>query len=337
MRLLFYIVKRLLQLIPILVGVSIITFTTARLLPGNPAILAAGPLASPAQIAQLEAKMGLDRPVWEQYGIYLRDLLRGDFGTSWRTGLPVTHELMRRFPATFELITLSMIVAVLVGVPLGALAAVKQGSPFDHFVRVLSVGGVSIPVFWSGLMLIFVFYYLLRWAPAPVGRIGFGVRPPAAITGMYVVDSILTLNGRALASSLGQMALPMATLAFAMVSPIVRITRSSMLDVLREDYIRTGRASGLRARTVIYRDALRNASLPVITMIGMQYGYSLGGEVLVEQIFSWPGIGRYSIDAIFNVDYAPVQAFVLLVAAIYLSIYLVVDILYAILDPRIRY
>ena len=337
MRLLLYIAKRLLQLIPILLGVSVITFTTARLLPGNPAVLAAGPLASRTQIAALEEKMGLDRPVWEQYGRYLRDLLSGDFGTSWRTGLPVTEELFRRFPATFELITISMLISILIGVPLGALAAVKQGTKVDHFVRVFSVGGVSIPVFWSGLILIFVFYYLLRWVPPPVGRIGFRISPPMHITGMYVVDSILTLNGKTLASALSQMALPMTTLAFAMLSPIVRITRASMLDVLREDYIRTARASGLRSRTIIFRDALRNAALPVVTMIGMQYGYSLGGEVLVEQIFSWPGIGRYSIDAIFNVDYAPVQAFVLLVAAVYITIYLIVDVLYALLDPRIRY
>jgi len=337
MRLLFYVLKRFLQLIPILIGVSIITFITARMLPGNPAVLAAGPLASQEQIAELESKMGLDRPVWEQYGRYLNDILHGDFGTSWRTGLPVTTELMKRFPATFELITLSMFFALLIGIPLGVMAAVKQSTKLDHAIRVFSVGGVSIPVFWSGLILIFVFYYLLHWAPPPIGRIGLGVKPPAHITGMYVIDSILTLNGKALLSSLEQISLPMVTLVFAMLSPIVRITRTSMLDVLREDYIRTGWASGLKKRTVIFRDALRNALLPVVTMIGIQYGYSLGGEVLVEQIFSWPGIGRYSVDAIFNVDYAPVQAFILLVAVINIMIYLIVDVLYALLDPRIRY
>ncbi len=337
MRLIAYIAKRLLQLIPILIGVSIITFVTARMLPGNPAVMAAGPLASQEDIAAVAADMGLDQPIWTQYFRYVGNILHGDFGTSWRTGEAVTTELLRRFPATVELITMAMFVAVLVGVPLGALAAVKQGSKLDHAVRVFSVGGVSIPVFWSGLMLMFVFYYLLRWAPPPVGRIGFRISPPTHITGMFVLDSILTLNGKALASSLSQMALPLVTLVFAMLSPIVRITRSSMLDVFREDYIRTARASGLANRTVIFKDALRNALLPVITMIGLQYGYSLGGEVLVEQIFSWPGMGRYSIDAIFNVDYAPVQAFVMLVAVIYISINLIVDVLYALLDPRIRY
>ena len=337
MRLTVYIFKRLLQLIPILVGVSIITFVTARMLPGNPAVMSAGPLASQEDIAQIAAKMGLDRPVWEQYIRYVGNILQGDFGTSWRTGEAVTTELLRRFPATLELITTAMLVAVLIGVPLGALAAVKQGSKLDHAVRVFSVGGVSIPVFWSGLMLMFVFYYLLKWAPPPVGRIGFRVAPPTQITGMYVLDSILTLNPTALRSSLYQMALPLVTLVFAMLSPIVRITRTSMLDIFREDYIRTARAGGLTAKTIIFKDALRNALLPVITMIGLQYGYSLGGEVLVEQIFSWPGMGRYSIDAIFNVDYAPVQAFVMLVAVIYISVNLIVDVLYALLDPRIRY
>ncbi len=337
MRLFIYTIKRLIQIVPILLGVSLITFTMARVLPGNPAVLAAGPLATDQQIAKIEHEMGMDRPLWEQYGLYLRDIIHGDFGKSWRTGLPVTSELLRRFPATFELITLSMLVAVLIGIPLGSLAAVRQGSGLDHFIRVFSVGGVSIPVFWSGLMLMFIFYYLLHWAPAPVGRIGFGVRPPSHVTGMYVIDSILALNGKALVSSLRQMALPMITLVFAMVSPIVRITRTTILDVFREDYIRTARASGLRGRTVIFKDALRNALLPVITIIGLQYGYSLGGEVLVEQIFSWPGMGRYSIDAIFNLDYAPVQAFVMFVALIYISINLSVDVAYALLDPRIRY
>lgn len=337
MRLLYFIIKRLLQLVPILFGVTIITFITARMLPGNPALLAAGPMGTHEQIAKLEVKMGLDKLIWEQYGIYLRDVFHGDLGTSWRTGQPVTAELMKRFPATFELITMAMVVAVLLAVPLGAIAAVKQGSKLDHFVRIFSVGGVSIPVFWSGLLLIFIFYFLLHWAPPPVGRIAFSVAPPKNITGMYVLDSILTFNGRALASSLSQMALPMVTLVFAMLSPIVRITRSSMLDVLRADYIRTAWASGLSRCTIMYRDALRNALLPVVTMIGIQYGYSLGGEVLVELIFSWPGMGRYSVDAIFNVDYAAVQAFVMVVAAIYIMTFLIVDVLYALLDPRIRY
>ncbi len=337
MALLYYIVRRVLQLIPILIGVSMVTFVMARMLPGNPAILAAGPLASPAQIAEVEAQMGLDLPIWEQYILYMQDILGGDFGRSWRTGLPVTTELLSRFPATFELITISMLIASLIGIPLGAFAAVRQGSRFDHAIRLLSVGGVSIPVFWSSLMLILVFYAVLGWSPAPIGRLGFGVAPPQHITGMYVVDSILTLNGRALTSALSQMALPVTALAFAMFSPIVRITRTSMLDVLGEDYVRTAVSSGLKKRTIVFRDALRNALLPVVTMIGIQYGYSLGGEVLVEQIFSWPGMGRYAISAIFNLDYQPVQAFVMLVALMYITIYLVVDVLYALLDPRVRY
>jgi peptide/nickel transport system permease protein len=228
-------------------------------------------------------------------------------------------------------------VAVLIGIPLGVIAAVRQGTRFDHFIRVFSVGGVSMPVFWSGLMLIFLFFFILKWAPPPVGRLELHVSSPQQITGSYILDSIFTWNGQALISTLKQMSLPVITLVFAMLSPIVRITRSSMLDVLKQDYIRSAIASGVGHRTIIYRDALRNALAPVITMIGIQYGYSLGGEVLVEQIFSWPGMGRYSVDAIFNLDYGPVQGFVLVVAVIYVTIYLLVDVLYAILDPRIRY
>jgi peptide/nickel transport system permease protein len=337
LKLFLYIIRRIIQLIPILLGVSIITFTIARKLPGNPAFLIAGPLATKEQIVAVEKQLHLDRPIWEQYITYLRDVLHGDLGTSWRTGKPVTEELLKRFPATFELITVAMGVAVLIGIPLGVIAAVRQGSRFDHFIRIFSVGGVSMPVFWSGLILIFIFFYIFHWAPPPVGRISLLVSGPKHITGFYTLDSILTLNGKALVSTLSQMTLPVITLVFAMLSPIVRITRSSMLDVLKQDFIRSAIASGVNRRTIIYKDALKNALAPVITMIGIQYGYSLGGEVLVEQIFSWPGMGRYSVDAIFNLDYGPVQGFVLVVAVIYVTIYLIVDVLYAILDPRVRY
>ncbi len=337
MRLTFFVIRRLLQLIPVLIGVSVITFTTARLLPGNAAIMAAGPLASPEDIERLEKHMKLDRPIWEQYFAYVNDIFHGDFGKSWRTGRPVLVELWEHFPASFELVTFSLFVAILIGIPLGVVAAIRQGSRLDQLLRGISVGGISIPVFWSGLVAIFVFYFLLKIAPPPIGRIGFSVRPPEHVTGFYILDSILTLNGPALASSLSQLALPSLTLIIAMTSPIIRITRSSMLDVLKEDYIRSAKASGLRRPVILFRDALKNALLPVITLIGGYYGYSLGGEVLVEQIFSWPGMGRYSVEAIFNLDYAPVQAFVMLTAVLYVAIYTIVDVLYAIIDPRIRY
>jgi len=337
MRLLFFVIRRLLQLIPVLLGVSLITFTTARMLPGNAAIMAAGPLASPEDIARIEAQMKLDRPIWEQYATYLNDVLHGDFGTSWRTGRPVTEELLQYFPASFELVTVSLFIAILLGIPLGIAAAVHQGTRLDQILRTVSVGGISIPIFWSGLMMIFVFYYLLQIAPPPIGRISFSVAPPTHITGFYLLDSVLTSNAPALASSLKQLALPVVTLIIAMMAPIIRITRSSMLDVLKEDYIRSAKASGLRSHIILYQDALKNALLPVITFIGGYYGYSLGGEVLVEQVFSWPGMGRYSVEAIFNSDYAPVQAFVLLTALLYVLIYTVVDVLYALIDPRIRY
>lgn len=321
---------------PILIGVSLITFVIARKLPGDAAHLMAGPLATQKQIAEVKKELHLDRPIWEQYVYYLRGLLRGDLGTSWRTGKPVAEELLQRFPATFELVTVSMSVAVFIAIPFGVLAATKQGSKTDHFLRVFSVGGVSIPVFWSGLLLMYLFFYALQLAPPPIGRISMDVSAPKHITGLYIIDSIITLNGEALLSALSQMALPVLTLAFAMLSPILRITRTSMLDVLRQDYIRSAIASGIPKHTIIFKDGLRNAMLPIITMIGIQYGYSLGGEVLVEQIFSWPGIGRYSVDAIFNLDYAAVQGFVLIVATLYIVIYLIVDVVYVTLDPRIQ-
>jgi len=336
MRLCFYVLRRLFQLVPILIGVSLITFVIARKLPGDAAHLMAGPLATQKQIAEVKKELRLDRPIWEQYVYYLRGLLRGDLGTSWRTGKPVAEELLKRFPATFELVTVSMSVAVFIAIPLGVLAGMKQGSKTDHFLRVFSVGGVSIPVFWSGLLLIYLFFYALQLAPPPIGRISMDVSAPKHITGLYTIDSIITLNGEALLSALSQMALPVLTLTFAMLSPILRITRTSMLDVLRQDYIRSAIASGIPKHTIIFKDGLRNGMLPIITMIGIQYGYSLGGEVLVEQIFSWPGIGRYSVDAIFNLDYAAVQGFVLIVATLYIVIYLIVDVVYVTLDPRIQ-
>lgn len=337
MRLFLFIIWRIFQLAPVLIGVSAITFVSARLLPGDAAILAAGPTASQEAIDELREEMRLDRPIWEQYGAYLRDVFQGNLGESWRSRRPATDELFARFPASFELVTFSMTLAVIMGVPLGVFAAVRHGGRLDQVVRMLSVGGISIPIFWSGLMLIYVLFYLLHLAPAPIGRIGLGISPPQHITGLYILDSLLTLDGRALLSSLHHLMLPAITMSIAMVAPIVRITRSSMLDVLREDHIRTAWASGLSSRTIHFRDALRNALLPVITLIAGYYGYSLGGEVLVEQIFSWPGMGRYSVDAIFNLDYAPVQAFVMLTALLYILIYTVVDILYAFVDPRVRY
>lgn len=337
MKLILYSIKRLFLLIPILLGISIVTFAITHIIPGDPLYILLSPYAKEEDIQKARVELGLDQPLYVQYGIYLKDVLQGDLGYAYRTRNPVMDDIKQRFPATLELTSLSLLIAVAVGIPLGVRAAVKRDTWFDHFVRVLSVGGVSIPIFWTGVVLIYILYYKLRVAPPPLGRIGLSDIPPATITGLYIVDSILTRNWAALSTSLKFIALPAITLGFSMLAPITRITRNSMLEVLNSNFVRTARSLGLKNSTVVYKDAFRNAMLPVITSIGQIFGWSLGGEVLVEVVFSWPGLGYYAVNSILNTDYAPVQGFVLLTATIYVVVNLVVDLLYTVIDPRIAY
>ncbi|HBG73990.1 MAG: peptide ABC transporter permease [Chloroflexi bacterium GWB2_49_20] len=337
MRIIIYTLKRLLLLIPILLGISIITFAITHIIPGDPLYILLSPYAKEDDIQNARVELGLDKPLYVQYGIYLNDLVHGDLGYAYRTRKPVLDDIKQRFPATFELTTLSLFLAVIVGVPLGVQAAVHRDTWFDHLVRIVSVGGVSIPIFWTGVVLIYILYYKLKIAPPPMGRMGIMDTPPDTITGMYIMDSILTKNWVALKVSLKYIALPAITLSFAMLAPIMRITRNSMLEVLNSNFVRTARSLGLSKRTVIYNDALRNALLPVVTSIGQILGWSLGGEVLVEVVFSWPGLGYYAVNSILNTDYAPVQGFVLLTAMIYVLVNLAVDLLYTVIDPRITY
>jgi peptide/nickel transport system permease protein len=330
-----FIVKRILLLIPILLGISILTFTMTHILPGDPTYILLSPYAKEEDVQQKREELGLDEPLYVQYGIYLRDLLQGDLGHSYRTQNPVTEDLKQRFPVSFELTTLSLALAVLVGVPLGVQAAVHKDTWLDHIMRVTSVGGVSIPIFWTGVVLIFIFYYKLRLAPAPMGRLDALGEAPQHITGMYAFDALATGNWEVLRSALSHLALPVVTLSFAMIAPILRITRNSMLESMGSNYVRTSKAMGLKNRTVIYKDALRNALLPVVTSIGLIYGWSLGGEVLVEVVFSWPGMGYYAVNSIINMDFNPVQGFVLVTATIYVTVNLILDILYTVIDPRI--
>jgi peptide/nickel transport system permease protein len=337
MRLIVYSFKRILLLIPILLGISMITFATTHIIPGDPLYILLSPYAKEEDVAKARVELGLDKPLYVQYGIYLQDVLHGDLGYAYRTRNPVIQDIKQRFPATLELTSLSLLIAVAIAIPLGVRAAVRRDTWFDHFIRVLSVGGVSIPIFWTGVVLIYFLYFKLHLAPPPLGRIGLEDTPPQMITGMYIVDSILTRNWTALETSLKYIALPALTLGFAMLAPITRITRNSMLEVLNSNYVRTARSLGLPANTVVYKDALRNALLPVVTSIGLIFGWSLGGEVLVEVVFSWPGLGNYAVNSILNTDYAPVQGFVLLTATIYVLVNLVVDILYTVIDPRVSY
>lgn len=336
MKLVLYIVRRILYLLPALLGVSIIMFITTRVLPGNPAYMIVGVHANEKTVEAVIGKMGLDRPMWEQYLNYMSNLMKGDLGTAWRTSNPVLEDLSSRFPATIELSTLSLIIAIIWAVSLGIWAGVRDQSFVSRFADVVSAAGVSIPEFWLGLILILVFFSNLNIVPPPLGRIALDVRSPDSITGLYTVDALLTGNWKAFQAALAQLVLPVTTLAFVIGAPIMRVTRTFMAEAMESDYVRAARAYGVPLRTIVFGHALRNVMLPVTTMIGTIYGYLLGGTVLVEIVFAWPGMGKYAVDAMLSSDYAPIMAVVLLSAAVYLTVYLTIDILHFAFDPRIR-
>jgi peptide/nickel transport system permease protein len=331
-----FLLRRLALVVPTLFGVTLISFFLTYLLPGNPAIVQAGPFATPEFIREVEQRMGLDQPVWVQYGRYVSGLFRGDLGESTSTGRPVLEDFVQRLPATLELTLASLLIAVLVGIPLGVLSAVHRDTAIDHVGRVVGVTGIAMPSFWTGLILIYVFFYLFDIAPAPLGRLGSGVAPPTKITGMYVVDGLLTGNWRALWSALGQLALPAATLGFSVMAPLARMVRATMLEILESDYVKAAWAAGLPRRRVIYGDALRNALIPVVTILGVVFGFLMAGNAVVESVFAWPGIGNYAVTALMTKDSGPIQSFVLFVAVMYVIVNLIVDVLYGLVDPRIR-
>jgi peptide/nickel transport system permease protein len=329
-----YILRRLVQLIPVLLGVTFFAYSLL-LLTGDPASALAGEHATPEMRAAVRERLGLDDPLPIQYGRFLWNLARGDLGRSIMTRIPVTTELRQFFPATIELALASMIIAVLIGVPLGALAGYKHNTFIDLATTVGALVGVSMPIFWLALMLLWVFGLKLGWFPT-TGRIDPEVEL-RTITNLYVLDSILTGNMAALKSALHHLALPAFALATIPTAFIARITRSSMLDVLGEDYIRTARSKGLRERFVVFRHALKNAMLPVVTVIGLQTGLLLAGAILTETVFAWPGMGRWVVNAIVARNFPVVQGAVLVFAMIFVFVNLIVDISYAWFDPRIRY
>lgn len=331
-----YVATRALLVLPTLLGVTLITFTLTYLLPGNPALVKAGPLATPEHIREMERQMGLDRPVPVQYWRYLSGVLRGDFGESATTGRPVLDDFLQRVPATLELTLASMLIAIVVGIPLGVLAAIRRDGPLDHVSRLLGVGGVAMPTFWTGLLAVYVFFYHLGVAPAPLGRLSPGVTPPPTLTGLYTVDALLTGNGRALGSALAQLVLPALTLGFSVMAPVTRMVRATMLEILESDYVKAAWAAGLPRRTIVYGDALRNCMIPVITLIGVVFGFLMAGNVVVEIVFAWPGIGNYAVTSLLTKDAAPIQGFVLFVAVVYVLINFTVDVVYGLVDPRIR-
>jgi peptide/nickel transport system permease protein len=324
-----------LQIIPVLLGVSLVVFFMVRAIPGDPAQIMLGQQATQAQVAQVSESMGLDKPIFVQYGLFLKDALSGDLGTSIVTGRPVTVELLERLPATFELTTFAMLVAVLVGVPVGVIAAVKQYSLLDKVTSVLALTGISMPIFWLAMILVVIFGVNLELLPFP-GRLDptIGI---TSITGLVLVDSLLTLNFAGFWDGLLHLIMPALALGTIPMAVVMRMTRSSMLEVMNEDYVRTARAKGVVPWRVVFKHALRNAMLPTITVIGLLVGLLMGGSIITETIFSWPGIGLYVYNSINARDYASVQGVVLYGALLFVLINLVVDILYAVLDPRVRY
>lgn len=330
-----YLVKRLLLVFPVLFGVSVMVFLVMHLFSTDPAALMLGQHATAEQVEALREQLGLNDPLYIQYGRFLWGVLHGDLGRSLMTKTPVLEELLTRFPATFELAIASVFIATVVGVTMGVIAAVRQYSFFDYFSMIASLLGVSMPIFWLGLILIVIFSVNLHWLPVS-GRIAVGMEP-MAITGSYLLDSLLTGNMPAFISALKHLALPAIALASYSTAIIARMTRSTMLEVVRQDYIRTARAKGLAEKIVIIKHALRNALIPIITVIGLQIGMLLSGAVLTETVFSWPGMGSLMIAGILASDYPLVQGGVLVIATMFVLVNLLVDLLYAYLDPRIHH
>ncbi len=302
-----YLTQRVVGVVVTILFVAITIFLMVRILPGDPARVIAGVLATDQDVQRIRAQLGLDQPIWVQARIFLTDLVRGDLGISARTSNPVSAEILARLPNTVLLAVVSLVIAVAVGLPLGTLAAARAGSMTDLAVSALVVFGISMPVYWLGLMLIILFSIRLRWLPAA------GFDGPASVL------------------------LPAITLAAFSVAFVARITRSSMLEVLRQDYVRTARAKGVKRRSVLWRHALRNALSPIVTVIGLQFGQLLGGAILTETVFGWPGVGRLLVDSIFSRDYPMVQGLVIVFALLFAVVNLIVDLLYERIDPRVRY
>jgi peptide/nickel transport system permease protein len=330
-----YAIRRGLTVVPVLVGVSLLVFSFVHLIPGDPALTMLGERATPEKVTEVRARLGLDRPLWEQYALYMRKVLHGDLGVSIVRGDPVARDLLRRFPATVELAGAAIVLATVIGVPAGILCAVRRNSLLDSLARVSALAGVSMPIFWLGLVLAWIFGVQLGLLPT-----GFRLDSETAlrpVTNFVIVDALLQRQWRALGDALRHLVLPAVALATIPLAVITRMTRASLLEELTRDYIRTARAKGLSQLAVVVRHGLRNALLPVLTVIGLQTGRLLAGAILTETIFSWPGIGLWVYDAIESRDYAIVQGATLFIAVIVVAVNVVTDLLYAVADPRIKY
>lgn len=334
--LLSYVSRRVGLALVTLAGVAVFVFLLTHILPSNPAALRAGPLADAVLIQKYEREMGLDQPIYVQFARYAQELLSGNLGESWKTGQPVRQELGQRLPATLELAATAFLIALVVGLGLGVLAAVFAGSWIDQGVRLYATLGAAQALFWLALLMVHIFYYTLGWAPAPLDRLTIGVPEPPHVTGLFTVDSLLAGQLGTFLDALNHLWLPALVLAFVVSAPIVKMTRGSMLDSLNSDYIRTAKAIGVPRRSVVMRDGLRNAFIPILTMIGIVFGYLIAGNVVVEKVFSWAGIGQYAWNALTINDFNAVQGFVILIAVMYVGINLMIDLAYGFIDPRIR-
>ncbi len=333
-----YVAQRLMLMILILVGVLIVTFALSRVLPGSPIEMMLGHRPTQEQIDLARAEYGLDQPIPVQFFHYVSGVLQGDFGISLRTRQPVLDDLLERMTATFELTTLAVILVIVLGIPLGVLSAVRQNTLSDHVTRSFSIAGMALPVFLIGMILQMVFYGWLRWLPLQ-GRMNVEVLldfPFDRVTGIYLIDTVLSGQWLAFKSAASHLVLPVLTLSIASLSVIIRITRNTMVEVLSEDYIRTARAFGLPDRLVYFRYALKATLIPMMTIIGLTYGFMLGGSVVVEYVYDWPGLGGYVVGAITQSDFPAVMGVTLFLATIYLSINLIVDLLYFVADPRLE-
>lgn len=328
-----YILRRVLILIPTLLGVSIIVFTMLHLTPGDPAELLLGERATDQALAEMREHLGLNKPFHVQYGMFLKRLLKGDLGETIWTRQKVWIEIKHRFPATIELAVCALFISCFLGVFFGIVSATKQYSLFDYLSMLGALVGVSMPIFWLGLVFMLIFSLNLGWLPMS-GRLSVDV-DLEIITNFYILDAVLTRNWAAFRDALWHIIMPAVTLSTIPTAIVARMTRSAMLEVLRQDYIKTARAKGLSQFTVIFKHALRNALIPVVTTIGLQFGVLLGGAILTESIFAWPGVGKWMYDAVMQRDYMVIQGGVLLIATLFVVINLCVDVLYAIINPRI--
>ncbi len=334
-RFLKYLVKRLLIMIPQLLGIILVAFLLVRLLPGNPATAMAGSLATPETVAAIEARMGLDKPITTQFIIYIKNILRGDLGISWYTSNPVRNDLAVRFPATLELVSLSMFFAILIGVIGGTIAAFRPNGIVDKVTTAFITICGSMPEFWLGLIFIFFFYVKLGIAAAPIGRLDLQFTSPPHVTGMILIDTFLTGNMAMFKSAVSHLILPVLTLSLTLIGPILKMSKTSMKEAISSDYARYARMCGMDQKYIVGY-SFRTALPPIVTIIAVYYGFMLGGAVLIEKVFGWGGFGQYAVNAVINKDYYAVQGFLMLAAVFSLFIYLIVDIVYMIVDPRQR-